>query len=251
MLDAYLDNTKKFYDETPIKVWKNVLSEKTYMNYAFGDSIKNNKTIFEGVTTVLDVGCGWGASAQAIKSIAPNARVIGLTESKQQADYIGNKFDVILANANECTVNSKYEIVTFIQSITHMKDVAFSNLTKTTNRVFINDFVITNKNDFLLNENWVMKIRTIDNWKKLFDENGFEIKMFNVLPLSEYVENSEFWLNNINKYEYNNITWQISVLEKLCQAFLNKSKNFTNTEHLYPYKSEVFLVDIYAERKAD
>jgi hypothetical protein len=119
-------------------------------------------------------------------------------------------------------------------------------LAKTTDRIFINDFVQTNKSDFYLNENWVMKIRTIDNWKNMFNENGFEIKSFNILPLQEYKKNSAFWLDNIVKHNYSNITWQISVLEKLCRAFLNKE--ITNTEHLHPYESDVFLVDIYAER---
>jgi hypothetical protein len=245
MQENYLDNTKKFYDETPIEVWKNVLSDD--MHYSFGNSIKNNKTIFEGVTTVLDVGCGWGASAQAIKSIAPNAHVTGLTESKQQVDYIGNKFDVILANANEYIINSKFEMVTFIQSLTHMKDIAFLNLTKSTDKVFVNDFIITNENNFLLNETWLMKVRTEDNWKKIFDKSGFEIKLFNILPLNEYIKNCEFWLNNINKYGYNNITSHMTALENLCKAYL--SETFTNTEHLYPQTSRVFLVDIYAERK--
>ncbi len=127
-----------------------------------------------------------------------------------------------------------------------MKDTAFSNLAKTTDRIFINDFVITNKSEFYLNENWVMKIRTIDNWKNMFHENGFEIKSFNILSLQEYKKNSAFWLDNIVKHNYSNITWQISVLEKLCRAFLNKE--ITNTEHLHPYESDVFLVDIYAER---
>lgn len=246
MSEEYLDNSKKFYEETPLEIWKNVLGKETHMNYAFGESIINNRNIFENVSTVLDVGCGWGGSLHCIKSISPNAHITGLTESKQQADYIGNEFNVILANANEYTTNSKYEIVTFIQSITHMKDVAFSNLAKTTDRIFINDFVIINKNEFYLNENWVMKIRTIDNWKNMFHENGFEIKSFNILPLQEYKKNSAFWLDNIVKHNYSNITWQISVLEKLCRHFLGK--RITNTEHLHPYKSDTFLVDIYAER---
>jgi cyclopropane fatty-acyl-phospholipid synthase-like methyltransferase len=247
MEENYLNNSKRFFNETPIEVWKNILSEETYMNYAFGESILNNRKIFENVTTVLDVGCGWGGSLHRIKSISPNAHITGLTESKQQSDYIGNKFDVILANANEYAIKSEYDIVTFIQSLTHMKDKAFSNLTKTTDRVFINDFLITNKDDFYLSEKWVMKIRTIDNWQKLFNENGFEIKSFNILPLQEYIKHSEFWLNNINKYNYSNITWQITVLEKLCRHFLGKK--ITNTEHLHPYKDDTFLVDIYAERK--
>ncbi len=89
MSEEYLDNSKRFYNETPIEVWKNILSEETYMNYAFGESILNNRKIFENVTTVLDVGCGWGGSLHRIKSISPNAHITGLTESKQQADYIG------------------------------------------------------------------------------------------------------------------------------------------------------------------
>ncbi len=246
MSEEYLNNSKKFFDETSIEVWKNILSEETQMHYAFGESILNNRKIFENVDTVLDVGCGWGGSLHRIKSISPNAHITGLTESKQQADYIGDEFNVILANANEYTTNSKYEIVSFIQSITHMKDTAFSNLAKTTDRIFINDFVITNKSEFYLNENWVMKIRTIDNWKNMFHENGFEIKSFNILSLQEYKKNSAFWLDNIVKHNYSNITWQISVLEKLCRFFLNKE--ITNTEHLHPYKSGIFLVDIYAER---
>ncbi len=47
MSEEYLDNSKRFYNETPIEVWKNILSEETYMNYAFGESILNNRKIFE------------------------------------------------------------------------------------------------------------------------------------------------------------------------------------------------------------
>ena len=244
--EEYLNSSKNFFDETSIEIWKNVLSEETQMHYAFGESILNNRNIFENLSTALDVGCGWGGSLHKIKSISPNAHITGLTQSEQQASYIGDKFDVILANANEYITNSRYEIVSFIQSICHMKDTAFLNLAKSTDRIFINDFMTTDIDGSYLNERWVMKFRTIDDWEKMFNENGFEIKSFNILPLQVFKNNSAFWLNNIIKHNYSNITWQISVLEKLGRDFLDKK--YTNTEHLYPYKSGTFLVDIYAER---
>ncbi len=87
----------------------------------------------------------------------------------------------------------------------------------------------------------------IENAKLSLEETFTpQIKSFNILSLQEYKKNSAFWLDNIVKHNYSNITWQISVLEKLCRAFLNKE--ITNTEHLHPYESDVFLVDIYAER---
>lgn len=240
--------TKLFYDETTIDIWKNILTEKRNMNYAFGKSIINNASLFQNIETVLDAGCGWGGSISRIKSINPAIKATGLTESSQQAEYIGNKFDVIVANANEYKVQSQYDMVTFIQSITHMKDIAFSNLTKTTNKVFINDFVSPAKETSHISEKWVMKIRSISDWERLLKEE-FEIKKFDILPLQEYVEDSLFWLNNINKHKYNGITWQVTVLENLCKSFITRSKNFTHKEHLPPYLPDTFLVDIYAERK--
>lgn len=240
------NHSKKFYEATPLDTWKSVLGDS--MNYCFGNSISNNPEVFENRKTILDIGCGWGASANRMKSISKDATITCVSNVQTQLDYIGNKYKTIYADANEYIPTKKYELVTFFQSLTHMRDSALKNVFDSTDRIFINDFVFPISGAPVWATTWVMKIRSISCWEKLFKESGFEIKKFNILPLEHYMPDAQLWLDNIYKYEVQNTTWQMLSLEKLCTTLLEKQANMDNKEHLPPYKPDVFLVDIYAER---
>ena len=239
-------DTKFFYDETPLYMWKDVLGES--MNYAFGNSITKNAELFKDASSILDVGCGWGSSAKRVRTINTTAKIDCLSESTVQLSHIDSSFGKILADANEYVPTKSYDLVMFIQSLTHMQNSAFVNATKTTDRVFVNDFVVTHKESYML-EPWCMRIRSIDEWNELFDVAGFVMKSFDVLPLQEYMEYSKMFLDNITKYGYSGKTLQITVLESLCRDFLSKESKISGLEHKEPYGQHVFLIDLHGERK--
>jgi cyclopropane fatty-acyl-phospholipid synthase-like methyltransferase len=223
------DLSLSLFNDVPLDTWKKVLNDN--MDYHFRENILNRE-IFENVHTVLDVGCGWGGTLRDIKRLY-NIEATGLTNSPQQYEYIGH--DVILADANTWESKRRWDLITFIQSFTHMRDEALILRSYNTNKIFISDFYIEDENSYFVPD-WVMEIRTREKYEKLISQIGFEIKSFKTFPHSEYKKNAEFWLNNIQQNKVTN-GWQINVLERFCKSvLLGRHDNFK-------------MCDIYAERK--
>lgn len=221
--------TEALFDDIPLETWKLVLNEN--MDYHFNDKIFHNP-IFENVSTVLDVGCGWGGSLRDLKKLY-NIEATGLTESLQQYEYI-TEHDVILADANTWVSDRIFDLVMFIQTFTHMEDQALVLRSYNTDKIFVSDFMIKDKQEKVVPD-WKMVIRTEDQYRNLFEKIGFDIKSFKVQPRSMYKRNAKFWLKNIQKNKVTN-GWQINVLERFCKDILS------NRHH------NIFICDIYAER---
>ena len=91
------------------------------MDYSFIPEAVDNPC-FSSVSTVLDVGCGWGANIRTLKN-KYNIKTTGLTNSLQQFDLLKNE-DIILSDAEDYVPDKEYDLIMFVQSITHMKNNA-------------------------------------------------------------------------------------------------------------------------------
>ena len=127
---------KRIYDDISLDVWKKVLNEN--MDYSFIPEAVDNPC-FSSVSTVIDVGCGWGANIRTLKN-KYNIKTTGLTNSLQQFDLLKNE-DIILSDAEDYVPDKEYDLIMFVQSITHMKNSVLKNYQSATNKIFITDFV--------------------------------------------------------------------------------------------------------------
>ena len=227
LLDA-----KRIYDDVPIEVWQKVLNEN--MDYSFNlDWVFLPQ--FADYKTVLDVGCGWGSNIRTLRNMY-GTNVTGLTHSEQQAEYLKDE-DVILANANEFKTNKKYDCITYIQSITHMRDTSVTNLANATDNFFITDYIVTDRFTPKFNPQWAMKIRTEKEYRDMFKSIDFEIDYFNILPYEAYHKKARLWLNNIYSHNITN-GHQINMLQRICEDIIGNMHRLQN----------ILMVDIHARR---
>lgn len=224
-------SVSELYNEIPLEVWKSVLNEN--MDYHFLDPSLENNSIFDGVKTVLDVGCGWGGTMRDLSRLY-NIQSTGITNTPQQKEYIGDR--AILADANTLELDEHFDLVIFIQSFCHMSDEALYLRAKNTNKIFINDFMFSGNEDYF-DPNWLALQRTEQHFTDLFENIGFEVKHKVIHPYEAWEANARYWINRI---EENNITsgYQIMELANFCNFVLCglfEAKGFS-------------IIDIYAER---
>ena len=220
---------KRIYDDIPLGVWKKVLNEN--MDYSFILEAMDNPC-FSSVSTVLDVGCGWGANIRTLRN-KYNIQTTGLTNSRQQFDLLQNE-DVILSDAENYIPDKEYDLIMFVQSITHMKNSVLKNYQNSTNKIFITDFV---SNEYKYQYDWDMRIRTKIEYEYMFNKIGFEIKEFRVWPYEKYYPFAQYWLDNILKHKITN-GHQMIMLKRLCEDILGNMHRIR----------DVLMCDIYAEK---
>lgn len=221
----------ELYNEIPLEIWQSILNEN--MDYHFLDITIENNSIFNGVKTVLDVGCGWGGTMRDLSRIY-NIECTGITNTPQQKEYVGD--NAILADANTLELDVHFDLIIFIQSFCHMTDDALYLRAKNTNKIFMSDFMIGgNESDW--SPDWLSCTRTEKHFDDLFKNIGFKVKKKVIHPYEAWYKNGEYWLNRIKE---NNVTsgHQIIQLEKFC-AFIMCG--------LFEHR-KISIVDYYAER---
>jgi len=187
---------------------------------------------FSGVSTVLEIGCGWGANIRALRD-KYNIKTTGLTNSQQQFDLLKNE-NIILSNAEDYVPDKEYDLIMFVQSFTHMRNSALINCQSATNKIFITDFFSNERKQY---PDWDMRIRTKIEYEYMFNKMGFEIKEFKVWPYEKYYPNAQYWLDNINKHKITN-GHQMIMLKRFCEDILGNMHKLR----------DVLMCDIYAER---
>lgn len=220
---------KEIYDDIPLDVWIRVLNEN--MDYSFQYEAMNDPC-FSDVKTVLEIGCGWGANLRTLRN-KYNIKTTGLTHSLQQFNFLKDE-NIILAEANTFVSKKEYDLVMFVQSITHMEDSALKNHWDTTNKFYITDFI---SSEYKYQADWDMRIRTKEQYENMLNEIGFEIKRLTVWPYERYFKNAQYWLDNINKHNITN-GHQMIMLKRLCEDILGNMHKLR----------DVLMCDIYAER---
>jgi SAM-dependent methyltransferase len=222
----------ELFDEITLDTWQTVLGNN--LDYHFSNICLETNPVFNGVSSVLDVGCGWGGTMRDLKHLY-GIKSKGITCSKQQKEYIGE--DAILADANSLVLKDKFDLVIFIQSFCHMEDNALYLRAQNTNKIFISDFM-THGNETVIAKEELMIMRTEKHFDKLFEDIGFKITEKVIRPQEDFVPNAQIWLDNIRSNKITN-GWHIIQLEKLCANIV--SGLFKN--------KKISIVDYYAERK--
>ncbi len=202
--------SKSLYNDTPIKEWKQILNDN--MDYHYCDPMFNSD-IFSNVKTVLDIGCGWGGLARELQNKF-NLDVTCLSNSPQQIDYIKPDFKTILADADTFKTGLYYDLILYVESICHIKDITLQNISNNTNTIMIHDFVSNRERNY---QHFATKVRTRDQYEKLLNDAGFEMTRFHEHPYQQWIKESEFWLNNITP----NMSYQIRVLKQFTTNILN------------------------------
>jgi cyclopropane-fatty-acyl-phospholipid synthase len=79
---------------------------------------------------VLDLGCGWGAMALWIARRFPKARILAVSNSRAQAEFIRqrsgerglDRIDVVTADMNDFTTNRRFDRVVSVEMFEHMRN---------------------------------------------------------------------------------------------------------------------------------
>lgn len=90
---------------------------------------KNNfiiKAVCSSDHTLLDVGCGTGANAAAIKSKFPKIKVVGINHNEEELDIAKNHLDIALsADLNDpksIYLNDKFDLIACSHVLEHLID---------------------------------------------------------------------------------------------------------------------------------
>lgn len=82
--------------------------------------------------SVLELGCGWGSLTLFMASQFPNSRIVGVSNSATQREYILkeakdrklNNVHIITQDMNEFTINEKFDRVVSVEMFEHMRNYA-------------------------------------------------------------------------------------------------------------------------------
>jgi hypothetical protein len=214
----------QFYSENPLHVWQHVLASK--MHYHLGS--QSNDNIFDQAirnlyphisqnSKILDCGCGWGGPGNLLQTEL-NAIVTGITNSKQQHEYI-TSFPTYLTDIHKFIPEQQYDIALFIESFCHFHQPQsiLSNLRSHTNKIIIKDYIWDSD---WYNEAWHMYFRTPDSYSKLIHKSGYTITSIQQDTSTEVYNSSLFWYNNILSLPPSEVYGQIQSLLELTTAVL-------------------------------
>lgn len=138
--------------EIPISFWQRILGKE--LHFHLGHFHKPNTSLEDSmriairtlamqiprkpIPRILDVGCGWGGSAFELSRMW-NAEVLGLTISRQQADFINKQFEIYKLPVQAKTVDVEhyrfddigtFDVLWLYEVLEHISDrrALFSNL---------------------------------------------------------------------------------------------------------------------------
>lgn len=81
-------------------------------------------------TRVLDIGCGWGSLLRRLVERHGVKKVVGLTLSEAQRDYIeswvDNRYEVVVQNWADHRPNARYDAIASIGAFEHFADMGLS-----------------------------------------------------------------------------------------------------------------------------
>ena len=219
----------KFYSENPLHVWQQVLGSN--MHYHLG--AKSNENIFDQAirnlyphipqnSKILDCGCGWGGPGNLLQTEL-NANVTGITNSKQQHEYI-TSFPTHLTDIHKFIPTEHYDIALFIESFCHFHQpqLILSNLRPYTDKIIIKDYVWYND---WYNEDWYMYFRSPDSYSRLIHKSGYTVTSMEEDISAEVYNSSLYWYNNILSLPSSEIRGQIQTLLELTNQVLEAGPN--------------------------
>ncbi len=225
---------KTFYDNNNTESWKVVLGED--LHYHIGS--KSDGDIFKQAifdlyqhipdgSSVLDCGCGWGAPARMLMN-DKNCKITGVTISDKQAEYITD-FPVINTDLQKYTPDTNYDVALFVESFCHLRDpfTVLKNIKNNVNKIVIRDYIWPT---VWYNNVWKMMFYPKNFWVKILSESGFSVDLIEEDKNATIFATCEYWYNNIQKLNREEVVGHIQNLETLCITVLNHTKNGTLSE---------------------
>jgi len=99
-------------------------SEDSMLEHTFG------RLEIEDGMDMLELGCGWGSLTCYMAERLPNSKIVAVSNSKDQREYINtrckeNGFDnveVITADMNDFSINQKFDRVVSVEMFEHMRN---------------------------------------------------------------------------------------------------------------------------------
>lgn len=222
-------NTSQFYTENSLDAWQQVLGPKMHYHLGstsneniFDQAIRNLYSYIPQNSKILDCGCGWGAVGNILQ-IELDAEVTGITNSKQQHEYI-TSFPTHLIDIHDFIPTQEYDIALFVESFCHFHQpqLVLHNLRSNTNKIIIKDY-IWHENWY--NDVWHMHFRTPDSYAQLIQDAGYTITSMEQDKTTEVFQSSLYWYNNILALPAEEIRGQIEALLLLTGAVINNYDN--------------------------
>jgi hypothetical protein len=228
-----------FYSENPVSSWKVVLGEDMHYHYGttgdnpFEQAVLDLMEFIPPNSKVLDCGCGWGGPGRVLQKHGHT--VVGVTNSKTQADYITD-FPVILADLHDFVPEEQFDAAIFIESYFHLKDPrkVFDNLVPFVKHIAIMDVV--NPTIVEISE-WGIEIGPKEYMMGNLHKVGYVVNHHH--GRANFAEPTlKYWRDNIKKLPKEEIYGQIKLLEHTC--------NFSQKPHPFEDAHQIF---IHAKRR--
>ena len=168
---------------------------------------------------VLELGCGWGSLTLWIASHYPNSKILGISNSASQRDYIMteakkknlNNIEIRTIDMNKFETDSKYDRIVSVEMFEHMRNyrLLYKKIYSWLNQegkffkhIFCHrltpyEFVIDDDSDWMSQYFFTAGIMPSDNLPYYFQE---ELKLINHWRWSgtHYQKTSNEWLRNMD-----------------------------------------------------
>jgi cyclopropane-fatty-acyl-phospholipid synthase len=163
---THTDEANKQHYEVPSRFFELVLGRnKKYSSCLFNNAINLDDAEIEALKEtcehanlmdgqdILELGCGWGSLSLYMAKNYPNSRIISVSNSHSQRQYIeeqAHKFalknlQIITCDMNEFTIDAKYDRIVSVEMFEHMSNWEellgkINNWLKDDGRLFIHIF---------------------------------------------------------------------------------------------------------------
>lgn len=250
MIEETVDS-QRFYDEISIEDAINLFGELGF-HYHNGEIGSAGENIFEvpvrqilpyleGVTSLLDCGCGWGGPARMIMNEL-NIPVTGVTISKNQAQFLRKnmpELSVVIDDLNTFVPPKKYGAALLMESLCHVEnqDKLLANLASNVEKLVIVDYCMNSPHPFFV-PSWNIRLHDDEKLRKIIERAGFEIKQWSVITKDRWTPSLKYWKQKLETMDF--LDGHLKKLYDYCDFVLSDVPKFRSLMH---------MVNIVAESK--
>jgi cyclopropane-fatty-acyl-phospholipid synthase len=222
--------------EVPAKFFEHTLGKRLKYSCAYFDTGRENlddaelamleltcgRAELRDGQDVLELGCGWGSLSLFMAEKYPNSRIVGVSNSSSQREFIFAKaaerglknLQIITCDMNQFCPDNKFDRVVSVEMFEHMRNVEellkrIDSWLKDDGKLFVHIF--THREFAYLFEDkdasdWMARhfftggmMPSHDLYSRL--SSGLEIEQNWVVPGIHYGRTSELWLENMDRHE--------------------------------------------------